>query len=166
MQRPRRTVAYPTWQDMMSKAVGTLEAACHCATLFDDAGAIDEGGLRQHLRRMVAAGVGVVVGTPGAGEGQALSEAELARVVAIAKSECGSVVPVRAVAREAHDARGTARSARAAAAAGADAVGIFPLQGGHGMVPTLAEQVTYYRAVLGSVDGPLGLVLHLSLIHI
>jgi len=38
-------------------------------TPMDDAGNLDEEGIRAHCRRMIAAGVGVYIGSGGSGEG-------------------------------------------------------------------------------------------------
>ena len=48
-------------------------------TPFDREGHLDENGLREHLRRLAAAGVGVYVGGGASGEGFTLSDDEATR---------------------------------------------------------------------------------------
>jgi 4-hydroxy-tetrahydrodipicolinate synthase len=139
---------------------GSVDIACHCATLFTADGELDELGFSAHIARMVECGHSLVVGSPGAGEGQSLTDSELGRIIELAVSGADGKVPVRAMAREAHDAEGTARSARVAANAGADTVLLFPLQGGHGMIPTVEERSSYYGHLFDEVDAPIGLMLY------
>src|SRR5436309_1150028 len=85
MQRPEGQDARSAGGREMATAPGVL---CMAATPFDDAGQLDELALRAPLRRMVDAGVGVYLGSGGAGEGHTLSTDELARLYAIGVSEC------------------------------------------------------------------------------
>ena len=52
-------------------------------TPYTKDGALDERGLRGHLRRLAAAGIGVYLGGSGSGEGYTLTEAERDRVFEI-----------------------------------------------------------------------------------
>jgi dihydrodipicolinate synthase/N-acetylneuraminate lyase len=140
--------------------VTDLEHMCHSATLFTASGSIDEEALRQHFRRMVTAGVSVGLGSPSAGEGQSLTDSEFGRLCEVGVDICKGRVPVYAVAREAHNAHDAILSAQRAAAAAVDTVQIFPLQAGHGHLPTREEQIVYYREILGNVDAGIGLMLH------
>jgi dihydrodipicolinate synthase/N-acetylneuraminate lyase len=133
---------------------------CHTPTLFSASGSVDEAAMQQHFERMIESGIAIGVGSPGAGEGQSLSDAEFGRVCSIAVDVAKHRVPIYALAREAPNARGIIDSARAAAEAGVDMVQIFPLQGGHGHIPTREEQAVYYHEIVESVPAPLALMLH------
>ena len=52
-------------------------------------------GIRRHLRRMAAAGVGVYLGGGGSGEGYVLAPEEARRLLAIGVEELKGKVPVR-----------------------------------------------------------------------
>jgi len=133
---------------------------CMAATPFTADDRIDEDGLRAHLRRMVDAGVGVYVASGGAGEGHAMSLAELRRVYDIGVAECGGKVPTYANPPEARTAAQMLEMVREAVAAGVDVVQIYPVDGGHAMRPTYAEQERYYRRILDRVDHPIALSVH------
>jgi dihydrodipicolinate synthase/N-acetylneuraminate lyase len=133
---------------------------CNTTTPFTAAGGLDEDALRRHLRRMVAARTGVFLGSPGSGEMHTLSDVEFGRVCEIAVDECGGRVPVYAMTGEVHDAAATIRVGRIAAAAGVDAVQIFQVMGGHGMVATRDEQEAYFDTVLAAIDHPVAISFH------
>src|SRR5580698_625421 len=67
---------------------------CMVVTPMHDDGSIDEDGLRAHLQRMIAARVGVYLGSGGSGEGHALTLDELGLVYRIGVEECSGKVPV------------------------------------------------------------------------
>ena len=134
---------------------------CMSATPFTARDQVDEDGLRVHLRRLVAAGVGIYLGSGGAGEGHALSLAELRLVYDIGVSECVGKVPTYANPPEARTAGHMLEMVRDAAAAGVDVVQIYPVDGGHAMRPTYAEQERYYRHILDRVDHPIALSVHI-----
>jgi 4-hydroxy-tetrahydrodipicolinate synthase len=134
---------------------------CMSATPFTVADQIDEPGLRAHLRRMVAAGVGVYLGSGGAGEGHALSLGELRRVCEIGVEECAGRVPTYANPPEARTAAHMLAMVREAAVAGVEVVQIYPVDGGHAMKPTYAEQECYYRHILDRIDHPVALSVHI-----
>ena len=73
---------------------------CMSATPFKEDGSLDEEGLRVHLRRLVAAGNGVYLGSGGAGEGHVLTVPELRRIYDIGVEECKGKVPTYANPRE------------------------------------------------------------------
>ena len=125
-------------------------------------GQLDEPGLRGHLRRMAAAGVGVYVGGSGSGEGYSLTDAERDRVFAITAEELSGRVPARAMGVEPRSATEMTDLAAAAAKAGLDAVQVYSLDLGHGHVPSPAEVERYLRDVLGAADVPLVLSTHQS----
>jgi len=135
---------------------------CMLATPFDADGSVDEPGLRALLRRMVQARVGVYLGSGGAGEGHALSLRELRRVYDIGVAECGGKVPTYANPPEARSAGQMLEMMREAVLAGVDVVQIYPVDGGHGMRPTYAEQERYYHHLLDRIDHPIALSVHVS----
>jgi 4-hydroxy-tetrahydrodipicolinate synthase len=130
------------------------------ATPFTPENRIDETALRVHLRRMIAAGVGVYLGAGGAGEGHALSQDELKRVFEIGVEECRGRVPTYGTIPEARTAAATFERCRLAMAAGVDVVQVFFPDGGHGMRPRPEEQERYYRELLATIDHPLALSVH------
>jgi 4-hydroxy-tetrahydrodipicolinate synthase len=135
---------------------------CMSATPFNGDASLDEEALRVHLRRMVAAGNGVYLGSGGAGEGHVLSVAELRRIYDIGVQECKGKVATYANPREARSADQHYEVIREAVAAGVDCVQIYPLDGGHGMRPNEREQETYYRDLLDAIDHPVSVSVHIS----
>ena len=133
---------------------------CMAATPFTAGGDVDEAALRKHLRRMVDANVGVYLGSGGAGEGHALRADELRRVYEIGVDECRGRVPVHANPPEPRTAAAMLDLARHAVAAGVDVVQLYPMDAGHAMRPTPAEQAAYYDDLLGAIDHPVALSVH------
>jgi 4-hydroxy-tetrahydrodipicolinate synthase len=130
-------------------------------TPFAASGAVDEDALREHLARMVEAGVAVYLGSPGSGEGHSLSREELAKVYRVGVEICKGKVPVYANPPEARTAAETLAKARLAMDAGVDLVQIYPVDAGHTMRPTEAEEEAYYRSVLDQLDCRVGLSVNL-----
>jgi len=133
---------------------------CMAATPFTASGDVDEAALREHLRRMVAANVGVYLGSGGAGEGHALRPDELRRVYEIGVEECRGRVTVHANPPEPRTAVAMLALARHAQAANVDVVQLYPMDAGHAMRPTTAEQEAYYRDLLDAIDHPVALSVH------
>jgi len=133
---------------------------CMAATPFTASGDVDEAALRAHLRHMVAANVGVYLGSGGAGEGHALSPAELRRIYEVGVDECRGRVPVHANPPEPRTAAAMLELARHAVAANVDVVQLYPMDAGHAMRPTTAEQEAYYRDLLTAIDHPVALSVH------
>lgn len=136
-------------------------AFCMSITPFTETGDIDEAAFRIHMRRMVAAGVGVYLGSPGSGEGHSLTDDELRRVYEIGVEEAKGKVPVHANPPEGRTADEVIRRMRLAEAAGVDVVQIYTMDGGHGMRPTVHEQYAYYRAILDEAGGQMALSVNL-----
>lgn len=130
------------------------------ATPFAADGSVDGPALRQHLRRMAAAGVGVYLGSGGAGEGHALTLDELAQVYEIGVAECKGKVPVYANPPEPRTAYAMARTVAVAVQAGVDVVQVYAPDPGHGMRPTRAELQAYYVDVLSGFAHPTALSVH------
>jgi len=136
------------------------QVLCMSVTPFSDDDRLDEEGLRSHLRRMVAAGCGVYMGSGGSGEGHSLTLEELKRVYEIGVEECKGKVPTYANPREARSAKQMLEVANIAAAAGIELVQLYPVDGGHGMRPNAAEQERYYRDLLDHIDYPVAISVH------
>ena len=131
-------------------------------TPFAAAGQIDEGAFRAHLRRMVAAGIGVYVGGGGSGEGFALSPTERRRVLEIAAEELSGKVAFRSMGVETRSADEMIEYARVAQSVGVDAAQIYSLDLGHGHLPTQAEVLEYLTDVLSATTVPTVLSTHQS----
>jgi 4-hydroxy-tetrahydrodipicolinate synthase len=138
----------------------TITMFCVSQTPFDEDLRIDEPAFRAHLRRVVAAGNGVYVGSPGAGEGYALSVAEYRRLFDIAVEEVAGRVPLHTNPREAHTASEMLEIASQAVAAGIDVVSLYQLDAGHGGSPSQAEQAAYWEELLGAIDHPVAISIH------
>jgi 4-hydroxy-tetrahydrodipicolinate synthase len=136
------------------------QVLCMSVTPFTDDDQVDEEGLRAHLRRIVASGCGVYMGSGGSGEGHALTLAELKRVYEIGVEECRGKVPTYANPREARSAKQMLQVADIAASAGIEMVQLYPVDGGHGMRPNFAEQEQYYRDLLDHIDYPVAISVH------
>ncbi len=131
-------------------------------TPFTEAGDLDAAGLRAHLRRLGAAGIGVYLAGSGSGEGYTLSRDERRRIFDIGVEELGGTVPVRAMGVEPRTAAEAVVLAQDAVAAGLDATQIYSLDLGHGYVPTPDEMTTYLRTVLDHAPGDLVVSTHQS----
>jgi 4-hydroxy-tetrahydrodipicolinate synthase len=131
-------------------------------TPFDRDGRLDETALREHLRRMSAAGIGVYVGGGGSGEGFTLSDDEAARVLEIGVEELKGKVPIRSMGVEPRTARQMVEFALMAKSAGVDATQVYSLDQGHGHRPTTGEIETYFSDILTAVDLPVVVSSHQS----
>ncbi len=129
-------------------------------TPFREDGSLDEEGFRTHLRRLRDAGVGVYLGSPGSGEGYALSEDERRRVFEIGVEVLKGRVPVHANPPEPRTAAQVIEWMKMAIDVGVDCVELYALDAGHGMRPRPDEQVAYYEDVLRAVDFPIALSIH------
>jgi 4-hydroxy-tetrahydrodipicolinate synthase len=137
-----------------------LEILCMTVTPMNDDHSVDEGALREQLRRLVSARNGVYLGSGGSGEGHALSVKELRRVYEIGVEEAGGKVPVYANPRESRTADDMYDVAREAVEAGVDMVQIYQLDAGHGMTPTVKEQEAYFTSILDRIDHPVAISVH------
>jgi 4-hydroxy-tetrahydrodipicolinate synthase len=131
-------------------------------TPFTDDGAFDEDAVRDHLRRMAAAAIGVYVGGGGSGEGYVLSDAEARRLLEISVEELKGRVPVRAMGVEARTSAQMIEFIEMAAEVGLDAVQIYSLDQGHGHRPTQDEIHRYFDDVLSATTMPAVLSTHQS----
>jgi 4-hydroxy-tetrahydrodipicolinate synthase len=131
-------------------------------TPFTADGALDEDGLRRHLRRMGDAGVGVYLAGSGSGEGYTLDAAETARVLELGVAALGGRVPVRAMGVEPRTAAELVRLARLAETAGVDALQLYSIDPGHGNRPSPSELDRYYSTVLDATTVPVVLSTHES----
>ncbi len=131
-------------------------------TPFAEDGALDVPGLRTHLRRLRASGIGVYLAGSGSGEGYTLTRAERRRVLEVGAEELAGAVPVRAMGVEPRTAAEVIELAEDANAAGLDATQVYSLDLGHGYLPTADEQRTFLRTVLDRAPGDLVLSTHQS----
>jgi 4-hydroxy-tetrahydrodipicolinate synthase len=131
-------------------------------TPFSEDGALDESGLRAHLARLRASGIGVYLAGSGSGEGYTLTRDERRRVLEIGAEELAGVIPVRAMGVEPRTATEVIQLAEDAVAAGVDATQVYSLDLGHGYLPTADEQHAYLRTVLDHAPGDLVLSTHQS----
>jgi 4-hydroxy-tetrahydrodipicolinate synthase len=131
-------------------------------TPFTRIGELDEPGLRAHLQRLGAAGIGVYLAGSGSGEGYTLSRDERRRVFDVGADELAGRVPVRAMGVEPRTAAEVVTLAEDAVAAGLEATQVYSLDLGHGYVPTADEMSTYLRTVLDHAPGDLVLSTHQS----
>jgi len=121
-------------------------------TPFTSDGAVDERSLRAHFRRLVASGVGVYVGGGGSGEGHALLDDEVDRLLAIAAEELVGHVPTRAMGVEPRTARQMVEFGRRVKDTGVEAMQIYSLDMGHLGIPRPQELEAYFREVLEGVE--------------
>ncbi len=145
---------------MMRPNAPRLACSVIAITPFTADGALDEAGVRAHLRRMAAAGIGIYVGGGGSGEGFTLSDAEMHRLLAVASDELDG--RVRAMGVEPRTAQEMVAFTHTAAAAGVEACQIYSLDPGHGHRPTMAEVEHYFDAVLGDCPVPAVVSTHQS----
>jgi 4-hydroxy-tetrahydrodipicolinate synthase len=131
-------------------------------TPFTADGTLDEDGLRGHLRRLAATGIGVYLAGSGSGEGYTLAPAEVRRVLEIGAEELAGRVPVRAMGVEPRTATEMLALAKVVADVGLDAMQVYSLDQGHGNRPSDAEMERYYDDVLSACGVPVALSTHQS----
>ena len=137
-----------------------LTMFCMVATPFKDDLSIDEEGLRAHIRRLVAARNGLYLAGGGAGEGHQLTPAEFRRICEIGVEEAKGKVPTYTNPRESRSAAAMYEYASEAVKAGVDAVQIYQLEGGHGMIPNQVEQEAYWSELLDAIHHPVAISVH------
>jgi len=145
---------------MMRPNAPRLACSVIAITPFTADGALDEAGVRAHLRRMAGAGIGIYVGGGGSGEGFTLSGDEMRRLLAVASDELAG--RVRAMGVEPRTAEEMVAFTHTAAAAGVEACQIYSLDPGHGHRPTMAEVERYFDAVLTDCPVPAVVSTHQS----
>ena len=131
-------------------------------TPFDAQGEVDFGALRAHFARLAESGVGVYVGGGGSGEGHALLDREVDRLLEIAVEELAGKVPTRAMGVEPRTARQMIEFGRRVKGTGLDAMQIYSLDMGHLGIPRPQELDAYFREVLEAVDMPSVVSTHFS----
>ena len=139
-----------------------MTAACAvnamCVTPFDDGDQLDEDALALIVDGLAAAGVGVYLGSFGTGEGHLLQPAEIDRLYRVGVEAAAGRVPVYGAALGFTSTDQVIDAARAAVAAGVDAVQIHPPRPGPtAIVPRPAELARFYDDVLGAVTTPVHL---------
>src|ERR1700748_1518307 len=105
-------------------------------TPFHEDGSVDDDAMRAHLQRLVDAGNGIYLGSPGGGEGQMLSVAEHRQIYDIGVAVARGKVPWSATPRESRSAAEVYEIAKEAAAAGVDAIQLYGLSPGQVMIPS------------------------------
>lgn len=131
-------------------------------TPFTEDGRLDEDGLRGHLGRLRASGIGVYVAGSGSGEGYTLATEEVRRVMEIAKEELSGHVPVRVMGVEPRTAGEAIALGQLTTEVGLDAMQLYSLDLGHGYSPRPEELSTYLHTVLDAVDCPVVVSTHQS----
>lgn len=130
------------------------------ATPFKDDGTLDLKEFSKLLDNMANANIGVYLGSGGAGEGHALSLAELRDVYRTGVEVCKGRVPTAANPREPRTAIQMLELSTLAANEGVDLVQLYSLDAGHGMKPTPTELNNYYRFLLERLDYPIAISVH------
>ena len=133
---------------------------CTVGTPFHEDGSLDEGALRVQIRRLVAARTGLYLAIGGASEAHVLTNAEMKRICEIGVEEAKGKVQVNAGLKECRSAAQVIELARDARDAGVDAIQIYQLDNGHGMIPTVKEQDTYWTEILDAIDHPVIINIH------
>jgi 4-hydroxy-tetrahydrodipicolinate synthase len=131
-------------------------------TPFTTDGAVDDDALRAHFRRLAESGVGVYVGGGGSGEGHALIDDEVDRLLSVAVEELVGRVPTRAMGVEPRTARQMIDFGLRVKDAGVDAMQIYSLDMGHLGIPRPQELEAYFREVLEAVSMPSVISTHFS----
>ena len=142
--------------------MGDKELTTFCMTPnpYRDDGSLDEEALRVHLRRMVTARTGLFLCSGGAGEAHVLTPKEMGRIYQIGVEEGKGKVPVYAGLREPRSAAAMYEVAKEAIDAGVDAVQIYQLDNGHGMIPNAREQEAYWHELLDAIHSPVAISIH------
>ena len=123
-------------------------------TPFDSKGAVDEGILREHLRYLAAAGVGVYLGSYGTGEGPFLTREEMHRVYLIGAEELKGKVPAYAAGHSLVGTQTVIDAAWEATSVGLDAFYLYGPRRHPAGDPTFAEIETYFVDVLTAIELP------------
>ncbi len=131
------------------------------ATPFAEDGSVDLDAYAQLLDRMCDAGIGVYLGSGGAGEGHALSVDELRQLYRVGVETCKGRVPVAANPREPRTATQMLDLSNVAAEEGVELVQLYSLDAGHGMKPTPQELERYYSFLLDRLDCRIAISVHL-----
>ncbi len=142
---------------------GKPRAFAFSITPFDENDRLDEATLRAHLRRLRDAGVGVYMGGSGGGEAYSLTPAEQQRVLEIGVEEMKGKVPVYAASFEPRTAAQMYAHAQVAIKVGVDAVQLYAVEGGHGMVPTDRELEAYFDELITQIDSKIIIASHQGL---
>lgn len=129
-------------------------------TPFQEDGSLDEPGMRAHLRRLAASGIGIYLGGSGSGEGYTLDADERARVLEIGREVVPADVPLRAMGVEPRSAKEMVAYAEQVRAAGVDALQLYSLDQGHGNRPRPDELEAFLSDVLDAVRTPVVLSSH------
>ena len=129
-------------------------------TPFTEQGALDEGGLRAHLQRLAASGIGIYLGGSGSGEGYTLSHEDRGRVLEIGREVVPRDVPLRAMGVEPRSAREMIAYAEQVSRSGVDALQLYSLDQGHGNQPRPDELEAFLCDVLDAVECPIVLSSH------
>ena len=137
-----------------------MNVFCMVHVPFHPDGSIDEATFRTDLRRLISAKNNLFLASGGAGEAHALSTEELRRIYRIGAEEGKGKVMVYAGGRESRTADAMFEVAKAGIDGGVDAVQLYQLDNGHGMIPTLPEQEAYWNELLTEIKTPVALAIH------
>ena len=131
-------------------------------TPFDAKERFDEEGMRSHVRRLAASGIGVYVAGGGSGEAYTLSKSETKRVLEIGVEELQGKVPVRAMGKEPRTAKEMIEFGKMVQAAGLDTMQLYSLDAGHGAMPSRSILERYLTDVIEALTVNLVISTHQS----
>jgi len=137
-----------------------LATFCMTPNAYRNDGSLDETTLRTQLRRLVDARTSLYLCSGGAGEAHVLTLKEMGRIYQIGVEAGKGKVPVYAGLRESRSAAAMYEVAKEAIDAGVDAVQLYQLDNGHGMIPTPREQEAYWRELLDEIHTPVAISIH------
>lgn len=124
-------------------------------THFLPDGGLDETAMRAHFERLADSGQNVYAGSTNIGEGFALDEMELHRVLAVAAETLRGRVGIRAGGREARSVAEALAAIRIASDAGVEAFHLFQLDVGHASgKPDGRELERFYCGILDRCELP------------
>lgn len=139
-----------------------LRLGASLLTPFDEKGQLDEGVLRQQIRRVSGAGLDLWIVSSGTAEGHVLTAAETDRIATLAVAEATGPSRVYAMGVEPRSAAQAIEFANRMQERGVDAVQVGPVEPGHSYSPTDTELRSFYAAVLEATSTPVILSSHVS----
>ena len=137
-----------------------LHTFCMTPNAYLANGQLDELTMTKQLERLVDAGTCLYICSGGAGEAHTLSPEEMGKIYKIGVKAGQGKVLVYAGLRESRSAAAMYEVAKQAIDAGVDAVQLYQLDNGHGMIPTAQEQEAYWNELLEKIHIPVAISIH------